>query len=361
MTKRVFLLLVLNAVLAHQAVQAQEARPPADGVDRKHIPISVEEILRLNEGSVPNQGAPDLNERLRSMVAAARYSQEYVLGPGDIVEVTVFGIDELRQKTLALDAQGRIYLPFINDVQLLGLTPRESEVKISTLFEASVLKNPQVSLSVKEYRSQFINVLGAVVRPGSYQLMRRVFLIDGLAMAGGLLAEKAGYKAFVHRAAGIATTGGTPTEAQTIEIDLVRLLEKGDIGLNVPLEAGDVVTVTEREERYYYVLGDVHRGGAFEIKRGETVTLSKALASAGGFLSTAKTGKTVIMRQSQGDSAAAPIPVNVPRILKGQDPDPVLSQNDVVFVPGSTTKSVGRGMLSGISGVLAALVYAGVR
>jgi polysaccharide export outer membrane protein len=358
-TNRIFLPLILSLTLACVPVRAQEAGNAA-GTERKHIPISVEDILRLN-GSSPDQGAPDLNERLRSMAAATRYSQDYVLGPGDIVELTVFGIDELKQKSLALDARGRVYLPFINEVQLLGLTPRESEVKIATLYEASVLKNPQVSLAVKEYRSQFVNVLGAVVHPGSYQLVRRVFLIDGLAMAGGLLAEKAGFKAYVHRAAAAGRNPGGPPDQQTFEIDLVRLLEKGDVSLNVPLEAGDVVTVPEREERFYYVLGDVQRGGAFGIKRGETVTLSKALASAGGFLSTAKAAKTVIMRNGRTDTAATPIPVNVPRILKGRDPDPILSQDDVVFVPGSTTKSVGRGVLSGISGVLAALVYAGVR
>jgi len=167
--------------------------------------------------------------------------------------------------------KGRSPLPFINSVQLIGLTPRESEVKISTLYEASVIKNPQVTVGVKEYRSQFINVLGAVFKPGTYQLTRRAFLVDALAMAGGLLAEKAESKAYVHRAA-LAEASEAELVAgvgkkESLEIDLVQLLEKGDISLNVPIYAGDVVSVPERVERFYYVLGDVTRAAHLRSRR----------------------------------------------------------------------------------------------
>jgi polysaccharide export outer membrane protein len=313
---------------------------------------------------VPAKSSIDLNDRLRSMTGAARFSQEYLLGPGDVIEITVFGIEDLKKKELTLDSDGKISLPFINAVQLIGLTPRESEVKIATLYEASVMKNPQVAVSVKEYRSQFINVLGAVFKPGTYQLTRRAFLVDALAMAGGLLAEKAESKAFVHRA---ASTNATPAEIasgvaekESIDVDLVQLLEKGDITLNVPIYAGDVVTVPERVERFYYVLGDVNKGGAFEIKRGEAITLSKALASAGGLMGTAKAGKSVVIRQSE-DGTTKQIPIDVKKLLQGKTEDMVLDTNDVVFIPGSTTKTIARGILNSIGGVLASLVYVGAR
>jgi len=333
----------------------------AQAQDRNHIPISIEDILRQQANPATN--SQDLNERLRAMSGAVRFSQEYLLGPGDIIQVTVFGIEDLKQKELALDSEGKVSLPFINDVGLMGLTPRESEVKIATLFEASVMKNPQVSVSVKEYRSQFVNVLGAVLKPGTYQLTRRSFLVDALAMAGGLLADKAGLKAFVHRS-GVGSISPAETVAgvaakDTLEIDLVQLLEKGDISMNVPIYAGDVVSVPERVERFYYVLGDVNRGGAFEIKKGESISVTKALASAGGLLPTAKGNKTAILRQS-ADGTAKQIPIDVARLLKGQIPDMVLVQNDVVFVPGSTTKTVGRGVLNSIGGILDSIIYAGM-
>jgi polysaccharide export outer membrane protein len=298
------------------------------------------------------------------MAAVSRYSQDYLLGPGDTLEVTVFGIPDLTKKELTLDSEGKVYLPFINEVQLMALTPREAEVKIATLFEASVMKNPQVSVSVKEYKSQFINILGAVLRPGTYQLTRRTFLVDALAMAGGLVPEKADSKALVHRAALVSSTPAEKVagveKRETLEVNLAQLLEKGDITLNVPIYAGDVISVPERVERFYYVLGDVNRGGAFEIRKGESITLTKALASAGGLMTTAKSSKTTIIRQNP-DGTTRQIPMDATKLLKGQIPDMMLAQNDVVFVPGSTTKTVGRGVLNSIGGVLTALLYLGIR
>jgi polysaccharide biosynthesis/export protein len=332
--------------------------------DRKRIPITMEDVLRQQTVALPSKSSIDANERLRAMSGAARFSQDYLLGPGDVVEVTVFGIEDLKKKELTLDSGGKISLPFINTVQLIGLTPRESEVKIGTLYEASVMKNPQVSVSVKEYRSQFINVLGAVIKPGTYQLTRRAFLVDALAMAGGLLAEKAESKVFVHRAALItfpqAGASAVEEKRESLEIDLVQLLEKGDISLNVPIYAGDVVSVPERIERFFYVLGDVNKGGAFEIRKGERITLSKALASAGGLMVTAKAGKAAIIR-SNPDGTTTQIPIDVKKLLKGQIEDVIIAQNDVVFVPGSTTKTISHGVLNSISGVLTALVYVAIR
>jgi polysaccharide biosynthesis/export protein len=330
------------------------------GQDRKHIPITMEDVMRQQALGSAQRSQSDLNDRLRAMTGAARFSQEYLLGPGDVIDVTVYGIEDLKQKTLTLDSQGRISLPFIKEVQLIGLTARESEVKIATLFEASVLKNPQVSVNVKEYKSQFVNILGAVMKPGTYQLTRRAFLVDALAMAGGLVAEKAEPKAVISRPAQQSETeavAGVAKPTRT-EVDLVELLEKGDVSLNVPVYAGDVISVPERVERFYYVLGDVNRGGAFEIKKGERITVSKALASAGGTMPTAKMNQGAIMRQNP-DGTSSQIAIDIKKILRGELKDPELAQNDVVFVPGSTTKTIGRGLLNSIGGVLAALVYVG--
>ncbi len=330
--------------------------------DRKSIPITIEDVLRQHAAGGISRNTPDLNERLRSMAAISRFSQDYLLGPGDIIELTVFGIEDLKKKELSLDSEGKVSLPFVNEVQLMGLTPRESEIKIAALYEASVMKNPQVSVGVKEYKSQFVNVMGAVFKPGTYQLTRRAYLVDALAMAGGLLAEKADSKVFVQRA-GLKTDAEAVAGVEkpaTIEIDLIQLLEKGDVSLNVPIYAGDIINVPLREDRFYYVLGDVNRGGAFEIKKGERITLTRALASAGGLMTTHKAGKTVILRQGP-DGSTKQIPVDVVRLLKGRAEDMVIAQNDVVFVPGSTTKTVGKGIMNSIGGILAALVYVGVR
>ena len=94
------------------------------------------------------------------------------------------------------------------------------------------------------------------------------------------------------------------------------------------------------------------------MKKGERITLSKALASAGGLMVTAKAGSAAILRQD-ANGKAMQVPVNISKVLRGQAEDLVLAQNDVLFVPGSTTKTIARGFLGGLSGVLAALVYVG--
>jgi polysaccharide export outer membrane protein len=337
-----------------------EAQPE----ERKHIPISMADILRYQADSASAGSPMDMNERLRAMAGAARFSQDYLLGPGDVVEVSVFGIEELKGKEWTLDSAGSISLPFLKDVRLIGLTPRESEVKIATLYEASIMKNPQVSVSVKEYRSQFINVLGAVENPGTYQLTRRIFVVDALAMAGGLVAGKAASKVYVQRAdwGDIAprdpeVESGSPDR---IEVDLDRLLRQGEISLNVPIYAGDSVTVPERVERYYYVLGDVNRGGAFELRAGERITLTQALASAGGLMSTAKSSKSAVMRQKE-DGSTLQIPVDVKKVLKGEFEDMELAGNDVVFIPGSTTKTIGKTVLNSFGSIVYALIVGGMR
>jgi polysaccharide export outer membrane protein len=332
--------------------------------ERKHIPISMADILRYQADSASAGSSMDINERLRAMAGAIRFSQDYLLGPGDVIEVSVFGIEELQRKELTLDSGGNVSLPFLKDVRLIGLTPRESEVKIAALYEASVMKNPQVSVSVKEYRSQFINVLGAVENPGIYQLTRRIFLVDALAMAGGLLTEKAASTVYVQRAASadltLASTDTPSGSSDRIEVDLDRLLHQGDISQNIPIYAGDSISVPERVERYYYVLGDVNRGGAFELKPGESITLSQALASAGGLMSTAKSSRSTIMRQKE-DGGALQIPVDIKKVLKGESQDMELAGNDVVFIPGSTTKTIGKTVLNSFGSIVYALIIGGMR
>ena len=330
--------------------------------ERRHIPMTVDDVMMAQIPANPERkGAVDLNERMRAMAGMNRFAQDYLLGAGDVLQLTVFGISDLNKRELMLDSEGVVTLPFIGAVGLAGLTSRESEVKIAALYEASVMKNPQVSVTVKEFRSQFVNVLGAVAKPGMYQLTRRVFLLDTLAMAGGIATAKAEPVAYIHRAGFDETTDdANDISSETVEIDLLELLEKGDIRLNVPIYAGDVVSIPEKVDRFFYVLGDVNRGGAFEIRRGESITLTKALASAGGLMTTAQSKKSMVIRQN-ADGTTEQMSINANKVLKGEAPDMVLANNDVVFIPGSTTKTIKRGVLGSINSVVSALVYVGLR
>jgi polysaccharide biosynthesis/export protein len=379
MTSRRIICLAFLAVFLFSSMpslartEARDERARQDN-ERKRIPITVDDLLRFQTAGEEAAEPSDINERLLAMAAVSRYRHDYVLGPGDIISLTVFGIPELRNTALSLDAEGRISLPFINEVSLMGLTSRESEVKIAALLENSVMKNPQVSVSVSEYRSQFVNVLGAVFQPGTYQITRKMFLIDALAMAGGLRADRAELTAHIHRTAPVMNVPAAPGTSDqfdhaiepvdsipaSIAINLQALLEKGDAALNVPIYAGDVISVPERVERYFYVIGDVTRSGAFEIQQGETVTLTRALAAAGGLLGTASAKNTMVIRQGP-DGETIQIPFDSRKLLRGDIPDMDLTRNDLVFVPGSTTRAMAQGMLRGIGSVMSALIIYGLR
>jgi protein involved in polysaccharide export with SLBB domain len=98
--RSLFVLFAAGAVFAQQA-------------DRKHIPITMEDILRQQTAGPSSKSSADINDRLRAMAGAARFSQDYLLGPGDVIEVTVFGIEDLKKRELTLDSEGKISLPFI--------------------------------------------------------------------------------------------------------------------------------------------------------------------------------------------------------------------------------------------------------
>lgn len=287
--------------------------------------------------------------------------QDYVLGAGDIIEVTVIGIPGLEKQEFTLDGEGRISLPYIKQVRLYGLTPHDAQVKIATLFEVSLLENPQVTVKVKEYRSQFYWVLGAVVKPGRYPMASQVFLIDALTNAGGLT-DKADVQIHIRRGADAEDPQtSSASEGEQQAINLAELFYNGDPTRNVGIRSGDVITVPERKESLYYVVGDVAKQGSYPIDKSEKPMLTRAVANAGGILKSAAGGKTLIIRPIPGNAMPMQIKVDVVAVLKGESPDIELQQNDIVYVPGSSSKAFGKIMLGGLNGIFGTLLLIGVQ
>ena len=228
-------------------------------------------------------------------------------------------------------------------------------------------------MAVRDRRSQFIYVMGAVQRPGAHQITRETFLIDALSLAGGLT-EKAGTHVQVYRAAAPAPAkplqqsdkapapepgGGTSADKpqeDAIEIDLTDLLEKGDISRNIPIFSRDMVTVKERQDKYFYVLGDVPKAGAYLWPPADGMTLSRALALAGGVLKSAAAGKTSVIRQSAGQELPNTTTVDAIAVMKGRIPDVEILENDVILVPGSMSKTIGRTFANSLSGLLSTIL-----
>ncbi len=366
---RLFLILVF---VFGPSLYAQE------GASVKTGQLSVEDSLLLEQifsEKDRRASSEKLNERMQTLIRASEKTGDYRLGPGDVVEVSVAAIPELARIEFTLDAQGKISVPYVDEVDLLGFTVRQAESKLVRMFGASLLEDPQVTVRIKEYRSRYYYVIGSVIKPGKYQLTRETDLLDALALAGGLR-DKADTRIRVHRFSnkgeptlpiteaggdsGIAAAGGFASSA-TIEVDLNELLSEGAGRTRMAIYSGDVISVEERKNKAYYVLGDIRNPGAFPIPVDECAALSQALGNAGGLLNTAAGEKTKIIRYNKPGELPELIEVDAYALLKGNIKDIELRANDIVVVPGSFSKTMGKSFLSGVSGVLTTLLIIGTR
>jgi polysaccharide export outer membrane protein len=299
-------------------------------------------------GATAQAQTVNLDDRLKALssLPTPAADAEYRLGPGDLIEVSVFGVDDFRH-TVRISAAGAIKLPLLDALEVSGLTPAELEQRLTALLQDEVIKNPQVSVFVKEYRSQPVVVLGAVKAPGQYQITLQLKIVDAISMAGGL-AEDAGDEAVIQRV--------SPGGEETIKVNLRELLEEANLALNVVVRGGDVIHIRERLAENVYVLGEVNRAGAYPIPPKQDLRISQVFAWAGGPTKTAKLGKGILLRYNERGERQE-LPVNFSDILKGKKEDFLVQANDIVFVPGSRFKDLGLTLLQGIPGSLASLPF----
>ncbi|HOW86839.1 MAG TPA: polysaccharide biosynthesis/export family protein [Candidatus Aminicenantes bacterium] len=252
-------------------------------------------------------------------------ARAYRIGPGDLLEVKVFEVDQLSQ-TVRVSEDGSLTLPLLGRVAVEGLTQEGVVQKLTGLLSAKYVKNPQVTIFIKEYKNQQVAVIGAVVKAGSYELVGRKNLLQIISMAGGF-AETAGNEVFILRE-------GQDGRTKTISIDLKDLLVNGNQALNVPVEPNDVINVPVDREIKVFVMGRVTRPGAVASKLTAGITLLQAIADAGGLAEGAKRGAITITRKDAAGKEQK-IKVNLGDILKGRKKDIKLQEGDVVFVPES--------------------------
>ena len=249
----------------------------------------------------------------------------YRIGPGDLLEIKVFEVKELDQ-TVRVSEDGSITLPLLGRVVVEGLTQEGVVQKLTSLLSAKYVKNPQVTIFIKEYKNQQVAVIGAVEKAGSYELVGRKNLLQIISMAGGF-SETAGNEVFILR----ERPDGA---ASAIAIDLKDLLVNGNQALNVPIEPNDVINVPVDKEIRVFVMGRVTRPGAVRAKLSEGVTLLQAIADAGGLAEGAKESAITISRKDPAGKEKK-IKINLKDIIRGRKKDIVLQEGDVVYVPES--------------------------
>ncbi len=251
---------------------------------------------------------------------------DYVIGAHDLLEISVFELDQLN-RTVRVNTEGSITLPLLGKIQVGGLTPEQAEAQIARMLQdRHLVKNPQVTVFIKEFVSRRVSVQGAVNRGGLYPMLGQKTLLDMIGEAGGL-SDRAGKKIYILRPY-------APPGEERIEIDAEKLVYEADPMLNVPLQPGDIIMVPYQRKIRIYVNGAVQQPGVKEFFADEEVTLLQAVTAAGGTTDRANESRVQVIRRLP-DGTKRMFKVNLKRIKRGRAEDLLLEPNDVVYVPES--------------------------
>jgi len=249
-------------------------------------------------------------------------SDEYILGPEDIIEVRVFEVDQLN-RTARVSADGNIDLPLIGVVPVGGLNSAQVSQRVAERLKKGFVKDPQVNIMIKEFNSRKASLLGAVAKPASYPLAGRRSLLQLLADAGGL-APNAGRVLYIFRQS-------PDGRSARLSVPLDELLVKGEARWNVWLRGDDVISVPAEQSISVSVLGAVRTPGIHGIPVLDGATLTKAIARAGGLTERASSGGITIKRRDASGKEVI-LKADLGDILSGKKPDVLLQEGDVVVV-----------------------------
>lgn len=231
--------------------------------------------------AAPPAGAGSAAESA-ALAAAEPTASGFVLGEGDLVRLTMFGQPDM-ETTAYVSAQGKLSLPLIGAIDVGGMTPTEAGDRVSAAYRnGGYFLNPQVNLTVEQYRSRQISVLGEVNQPGRYPLETHTTVLDALAMAGGVMPSGA-------RTVTVLRRSGTETKRLSVDMDQVVGSGYGGIALI----AGDVLYVPEAQK--FYIYGEVQRPDAYPLKPGMTVM--QAISVGGGVTERGSSSRVEIRRR----------------------------------------------------------------
>ena len=248
-------------------------------------------------------------------------SDAYVVGPGDVLDVQVFGNPELT-RTTTVQTSGEIALPLLGDVAVAGLTLVEVQRKLVTLLERDYLVNPQVEVKVREYQSQSVIVLGEVNDPGRKVIRGRTRLIDLLIDAGGFRPNASG-EVVITRAGG----GFEGKDTLQIQIGSGAMSMQDRINLEIPLQNGDLVNVLPKN--HVTVEGEVAKPGRYAIDASSTLT--RLVTEAGG-LTRFGSNDVKIRRLDTQTGKVELLEFDLKDIRNGKKPDVALQPDDVIMV-----------------------------
>jgi len=243
----------------------------------------------------------------------------YRIGVRDVLEVSVFAHEDLSGVS-TVPSDGVLQFPLIGKLTVAGRTVSEVEKELADRLGADFLVDPQVSVRVKEYESQWVNIVGEVKTPGKYPLKGAVTLVDVLTQAGGLT-DKAGNDITLTR-----LEPDVPGGARRVTLAREDLFSPDNRRVNVPVRHQDVISVSEQE--MFYIQGEVGRPGSYPLERGYTVL--KAVSIAGGFSQWADQKNVELLRDQGGERHK--LVLNLKAIAERKKPDIDLLPEDILIV-----------------------------
>lgn len=311
---------VLFGVLCGLGLLAQPAQPPAS------TPAS------------PSQGA-----------ASGRLRPNYTLGPGDQILIRAFEMEEISERPFLIDGDGSINLPQLGRLPVSGLTLERAEALLVEKMKPFV-QRPQATVTIVQFRSEPVFFVGAFRAPGIYPLQGGRTLVEMLSTIGGLQPNASRRIKLTRRKdmgplplpGAVESADGKVTSA---EISMGSLRENVNPAEDIALQPFDVISV-ERAEMVY-VNGEVGKVGGFELGERESISVVQLISLAGGLSREAKPTEARILRPVLDSSRRSEVPINITRILAGQDSDFPLLPNDLLYIPRASSwkKTAGRAAL----------------
>lgn len=327
--------------------------------------LTISNYILAQEKQIAPAPTPEVSlvEKQPTAILAAKMMQDntrrYRIGVNDELDIQVFRHPEYSQ-TVRVNEYGLVMLPRIDEpIEAICLTENELAAQIVKLY-SNYLRQPYVRVYVKEFKSQPVAVIGAVDKPGQFNLNRKMRLIEAVAVAGGPT-DKAGARITVARlgSQSICEKPDAMTNIPAEEVELSKLLYsynlkktlEGDEASNPWMSPGDIVSISEADKAF--VVGNVKEPKAIQLKTQRTLT--QAIAEAGGILEATKKKQILLIREDASGNKTK-TPVNITAITQGKAVDPILQPNDIIEVPTdgakATRNSIVKALTNGLPSVL---------
>jgi polysaccharide export outer membrane protein len=299
-------------------------------------------------GQGKDETTQQTNEKIQELASLGKSTlADIPIGAGDLLHIDVFDVPEL-SRDVRVSNLGEISFPLIHEkIKAAGATTFQLEQKIQdVLRQNGLVSDPQVSVFIKEQNSQPVTIIGAVVRPMTYQVNRPMSLLELIANAGGIT-DGAGTVVLITRRTETEsltpisdTSGSSEPGSRTIRIQLQDLLNTENTAFNIPVYGGDVINIPLGGIVYVMGGGVSQQGGYVVQSHGEQITVLKAVALAHGLGGYARPDDAVIYRLNPNTGKREATPVHIKQIEQNKSQDVAMKSNDILYVPDSLARKI---------------------